>query len=165
MINVGFEFEIDKTKLSTYVVDYLVAMTAASFPWIFCSLYLIFVVNELPWQMALVAGRFAAPTSAGILFTMLEAAGMKETWLFKKARILAIFDDLDTLLLMVPLKAVIVGFRWELSIDLIWVVVLLALMYRYLHRIDIPATWLAVATYAALLTAFCEAVHLVTSHP
>ena len=41
---------------------------------------------------------------AGILFSMLEAAGMKETWLFQKARVLAIFDDLDTILLMVPLK-------------------------------------------------------------
>ena len=29
MINVGFEFELDKTKLSSYAVDYLVAMTAA----------------------------------------------------------------------------------------------------------------------------------------
>ena len=114
MINVGFEFDLDKTRLKSYALDYLVAMTAAAFPWIFCSLYLIFVVDELPcaaprppdraragtrahaagtqrprgsaparfrrWQMALVAGRFAAPTSAGILFTMLEAAGMKETW-------------------------------------------------------------------------------------
>ena len=79
--------------------------------------------RQVPWKMALVAGRFAAPTSAvrcrrasnaaptpvqdrahprsppiprrrrpfgaapqGILFTMLEAAGMKETWLFRKAR-------------------------------------------------------------------------------
>lgn len=164
MINVGFEFELDKTKLSSYVVDYLVAMTAASFPWIFCSLYLIFVVNELPWQMALVAGRFAAPTSAGILFTMLEAAGMKETWLFKKARVLAIFDDLDTLLLMVPLKAIIVGLRWELSLDLVWVFGLLVIMYVWLHRVDIPATWYAVVGYAAAITTICEMVYLVTSH-
>ena len=35
-----------------------------------------------------------------------------------KARILAIFDDLDTILLMVPLKVIVVGMRWELSIDL-----------------------------------------------
>ena len=34
-----------------------------------------------------------------------------------QARILAIFDDLDTLLLMVPLKAIVVGARCELSID------------------------------------------------
>ena len=168
MINVGFEFEIDKSRLRSYGKDYLVAMTAASFPWILVSLYFIFGLgpdHNVPWRMALVSGRFAAPTSAGILFTMLEAAGMKETWLFKKARILAIFDDLDTLLLMVPLKAIVVGFKWELSIDLVWVVLLLVIMYKWLHKVDIPATWYAIATYAALLTCLCEAVHLVTSHP
>ena len=164
MINVGFEFEIDKTRLSSYVIDYLVAMTAATFPWIFCSLYLIFVVDELPWQMALVAARFAAPTSAGLLFTMLEAAGMKETWLYQKARILAIFDDLDTLILMVPLKAFVVGAQWELSIDLVWVFGLLVIMYKFLHRVDIPATWYWVAIYAFAITLLCEVVHLVTSH-
>ena len=168
MINVGFEFEIDKTNLKAYGTDYLVAMTAASFPWLFVSLYFMFALGDdhnVPWRMALLAGRFAAPTSAGILFTMLEAAGMKETWLFKKARILAIFDDLDTLLLMVPLKALIVGLKWELSIDLIWVVLLLVIMYRWLHAINIPATWWAVCLYAAAITTLCEMVHWVTTDP
>ena len=168
MINVGFEFELDKSNLRAYGKDYLIAMTAASFPWIFCSLYFMFALGEghnEEWRMALLAGRFAAPTSAGILFTMLDAAGMKETWLFKKARVLAIFDDLDTLLLMVPLKALIVGLRWELSIDLVWVVVLLIIMYRKLHEVDIPATWYAVAAYALCITAFCEMVHFMTHDP
>ena len=106
MINVGFEFDVDKSNLRQYGKDYLVACTAAAFPWIFCSLYLMYGLGEfnVEWKMALVAGRFAAPTSAGILFTMLEAAGMKDTWLFRKARVLAIFDDLDTILFMLPLK-------------------------------------------------------------
>ena len=165
MINVGFEFEIDKSRLRSYGKDYLVAMTAATFPWIFCSCYFMFALGDghnVPWREALVAGRFAAPTSAGILFTMLEAAGMKQTWLYKKARILAIFDDLDTILLMVPLKGIIVGGRWELSLDLIWVFSLIVIMYKGLHRVNIPATWMWVAFYAASLTAFCECVHLVT---
>jgi Kef-type K+ transport system membrane component KefB len=168
MINVGFEFEIDKTRLPSYAKDYMVAMTAASFPWIFVSLYFMFGLGDghnVPWQDALIIGRFAAPTSAGILFTMLEAAGMKKTWIFKKARILAIFDDLDTLLLMVPLKALKIGAQWELSIDLIWVFALIVIMYKGLHRIDIPATWYAVAAYAAVLTAFCETVYYVTHDP
>merc|ERR1711907_325685 len=108
--------------------------------------------HNVPWKMALLAGRFAAPTSAGILFTMLEAAGMKETWLFQKARILAIFDDLDTLLLMVPLKAIIVGLKWELLIDLFWVALCITVMYKYLHAVDIPSTWWGVASYAAGIT-------------
>ena len=166
MINVGFEFEIDKSNLRAYGKDYLVAMTAATFPWIFCSIYFMFALGEgynEEWRMALLAGRFAAPTSAGILFTMLEGAGMKETWLFKKARVLAIFDDLDTLLLMVPLKGLIVGLKWELSIDLIWVTVLMIIMYKFLHAVDIPATWYAVAGYAFGIAAFCETVYLLSN--
>merc|ERR1719392_418522 len=115
MIHVGFHFDIDKSKIREYGTEYLVAMTAAGFPWIFCAFWFMFALGEdynLNWKEALIAARFAAPTSAGILFTMLEAAGMRETWIFQKARILAIFDDLDTLLLMVPLKAIYVGPKW-----------------------------------------------------
>ena len=63
-----------------------------------------------------------------------------------------------------PRQALIVGARWELSIDLVWVFGLLILLYVYLHRVDLPATWYAVASYALTITAICEAVHLVTSH-
>ncbi|GMI47198.1 hypothetical protein TrCOL_g5654 [Triparma columacea] len=95
------------------------AMTAAGFPWIFVAVWFVKMVpSPLPWGDALLAARFAAPTSAGILFSMLEAAGMKDTWLFRKARVLAIFDDLDTVLLMIPLKIVLVGFKWELGLEL-----------------------------------------------
>ena len=158
MINVGFEFDLDKSNLRKYAKDYLVACTAAAFPWIFCSLYFMFALGEhnVEWKMALVAGRFAAPTSAGILFTMLEAAGLSETWLFKKARILAIFDDLDTLLLMVPLKALVVGAKWELCIDLAVVLVCLVCMYKFLHRLHWSVTWYAIAAYAATITLATE---------
>ena len=40
---------------------------------------------------------------------MLAAAGLSATWLFRKARILAIFNDLDTVLLMIPLKMLMIG--------------------------------------------------------
>eukprot|EP00930_Biecheleria_cincta_P046197 TRINITY_DN31868_c0_g1_i1.p1 TRINITY_DN31868_c0_g1~~TRINITY_DN31868_c0_g1_i1.p1 ORF type:complete len:526 (-),score=88.14 TRINITY_DN31868_c0_g1_i1:179-1720(-) len=165
MFHVGLEFEIDKNNLSKYITEYFVAMTAAGFPWIFCALYLMFALgpgHNLPWQEALIAARFAAPTSAGILFTMLEAAGMKETWIFKKARVLAIFDDLDTLLLMVPLKAMYVGLKWELSIDLIFVTGLCFIMYRYLHRVDIPTTWPFICLYSVCVAGFCELLHFLT---
>jgi hypothetical protein len=42
MIHVGFEFHIDKTKLNKYGWDYLVAFTAASFPWVLVTGYFIF---------------------------------------------------------------------------------------------------------------------------
>ena len=163
MIHVGYEFDIDKTQLGAYGKDYLIAMTAAGFPWLFVAGWFIFVLpHPLPWDDALVAARFAAPTSAGILFSMLEASGMKDTWLFKKARVLAIFDDLDTILLMVPLKVIKTGLKWELAIDLTVLVVLLGLMWVYMHRIKIPCSWRATACYAALVTTVCEVVHFVT---
>ena len=88
MIEVGLEFSINKNKLSEYGKDYLVAMTAATFPWIFCAIYFWGCFDlQLP-QAALIA-RFAAPTSAGVLFTMLAAAGLASTWVFKKVRVLA----------------------------------------------------------------------------
>lgn len=101
MVNVGHEFVIERSKLGNYAQDYLVAMSAAGLPWIFVALWLHFALpnSGLAWGSALLMARFAAPTSAGILFNMLEAAGFKETWLFRKAQILAIFDDLDTILL------------------------------------------------------------------
>jgi len=164
MIHVGFEFDIDKTKLRGYATEYFVAMTAAGFPWIFVAIYFMYGLGpfSLGWKEALVAARFAAPTSAGILFTMLEAAGMSQTWLFQKARILAIFDDLDTLLLMVPLKALFVGLKWELAIDLFFVTILCVCMYVFLHRLNFPSTWPCVMSYAFTVAAFCELVHFFT---
>ena len=44
MIHVGFEFHIDKSNLRQYGWDYLVAFTAASFPWIFVTGYFVFVM-------------------------------------------------------------------------------------------------------------------------
>jgi len=72
-----------------------VAATAAAFPWVFCAVYFVLAMapSELwaspdMWKEALLQARFAAPTSAGVLFSMLAAAGLAATWVFKKARIL-----------------------------------------------------------------------------
>lgn len=66
------------------------------------------------WKENLLLSRFAAPTSAGILFTMLAAAGLRREWIYKKTQVLAIFDDLDTILLMIPLQIFMIGFKWQL---------------------------------------------------
>eukprot|EP00520_Triparma_pacifica_P007017 CAMPEP_0118648868 /NCGR_PEP_ID=MMETSP0785-20121206/9394_1 /TAXON_ID=91992 /ORGANISM="Bolidomonas pacifica, Strain CCMP 1866" /LENGTH=476 /DNA_ID=CAMNT_0006541107 /DNA_START=209 /DNA_END=1642 /DNA_ORIENTATION=+ len=165
MINVGYEFDIDKKRWKSYAGDYLIAMTAASFPWMFVALYFVYIVPmPLPWGDALLAARFAAPTSAGILFSMLEAAGMKDTWLFRKARVLAIFDDLDTVLLMIPLKIVLVGFKWELSIELAVVFGLIFLAWGKLHEVRIPCSWNYTLFYAALVAGGCEIIAYASSH-
>jgi Kef-type K+ transport system membrane component KefB len=170
MIHVGYEFELDKTNLRQYGWDYVVAMTAAAFPWVFVVLYCILVL--LPagawhswgaWTEALLAGRFAAPTSAGVLFAMLAAAGLSATWLFAKARILAIFDDLDTVLLMIPLQMLIVGLAWQLGVVVVLMGALLWIAWRYLHRCPLPVTWPCVLTYAAGIAALSELLYT-TSH-
>lgn len=167
MIHVGYEFEIDKSRPRQYVWDYVVAGTAAAFPWIFCALYFVYVMapSELwshpdLWKEALLESRFASPTSAGVLFSMLAAAGLAATWVFKKARVLAIFDDLDTILLMIPLKIMMVGFKWQLSVILLVIVILLWLAWRYLHVLRLPISWPWVIGYAVLITVFSEIVYV-----
>ena len=49
MINVGREFEIDKTRWKSYTEDYFIAMATAAFPWIFVALY---------YYVCLASGRF-----------------------------------------------------------------------------------------------------------
>ncbi len=46
MIHVGYEFEIDRTRLRSYAVDYGVAATAAAFPWIFCSAWFVLAMHS-----------------------------------------------------------------------------------------------------------------------
>lgn len=166
MIRVGYEFDLDKTRLKSYGWDYVVAFTAASFPWVFVTGYFVFVL--LPpefwgsldaWKETLLAGRFAAPTSAGVLFSMLAAAGLGATWLFKKARILAIFDDLDTVLLMIPLKMLMVGLAWQLGIIVFLMAALLAIAYIFLHKVKMPATWGWVAFYAVVIAGVSEVIY------
>ena len=90
MIEVGMEFDIDKSHLRQYGADALIAMGAAAIPWLFTAGYFWWIFN-LGIKESLLVGRFASPTSAGILFTMLAAAGLAATWVYKKARVLAIF--------------------------------------------------------------------------
>lgn len=167
MIHVGYEFEIDKSRLRQYGWDYLVAATAAGFPWVFCAVYFVLVFYGSAdsgawdaWKESLLAARFAAPTSAGVLFSMLAAAGLAATWMFRKTRILAIFDDLDTVLLMIPLKMMIVGLRWQLGVIIVTMFVLLWLAWRHLHAARIPVTWPWVVGYSLTIMLVCEGVYL-----
>jgi Kef-type K+ transport system membrane component KefB len=166
MIHVGYEFEIDRARLRSYGLDALVAATAACLPWLFCALYFVFVMHPAgagrtaqAWKDSLLAGLFAAPTSAGILFSMLAAAGLSATWLFRKARVLAIFDDLDTVLLLIPLKMLIVGVRWQLGVVVAIMAGLLWMAWQYMRRLHAPVTWKWVLGYAAGLTALFEGLH------
>ena len=156
MIEVGMEFDIDKSPLGSYGVDYGIAMAAAAVPWLCAALYFWWWFG-LGFKESLLVGRFASPTSAGILFTMLAGAGLAASWLYKKARVLAIFDDLDTVLLMIPLKMMLIGFEPKLLILIVAVFAFLAAAYFYIHWLAAPTSngWIALyalfvwlATYA-----------------
>ncbi len=161
MIEVGLEFTIDKRRLKSYGKDYLVAATAALFPWIFCALYFIYIF-EISFDQALLLGRFAAPTSAGILFAMLAAAGLGTSWLFQKARILAIFDDLDTILLMIPLQIMVVGIKWQLLLILPFVIISLFIAYRYLHTLKWPMKPWYLLGYGLAITLISQGIYAST---
>src|SRR5689334_8204042 len=75
VIEVGLEFTIDKKGIKSYGLDYLVSVSAAILPWFFCAAYFAFFLG-INWKESLLVGCFAAPTSAGVLFAMLAAAGL-----------------------------------------------------------------------------------------
>jgi len=164
MIRVGYEFELDKTRLRSYGWDYIVAATAATIPWIFVALYFVFVLSAGNgadiWNKALLTSRFASPTSAGVLFSMLAAAGLTGTWMYKKIRVLAIFDDLDTVLLMIPLQMMLVGLKWQLGVVMVPMALLLLAAWRYLHRLRLPVTWPWVLGYGSVITLISEGIYV-----
>ena len=161
MIEVGMEFDIDKSRLDSYAVDYGIAMAAAAVPWLCAALYFWWFFG-LGFNESLLVGRFASPTSAGILFTMLAAAGLATTWVYKKARVLAIFDDLDTVLLMIPLKMMLIGFEPKLLILIFAVFLLLAAAYFCIHWLPVPTTNAWIVIYALLIWGLTYAFDYVT---
>lgn len=171
MINVGREFEVDKTRWRSYAQDYFIAMATAAAPWILIALYYVFVL--LPpeywdswdaWKENLLLSRFAAPTSAGILFTMLAALKLKNSWMYKKIQVLAIFDDLDTILLMIPLQIMMIGLRWQMFAIITIVVVLLLWGWKRLGAYNMRQDWRSVLGYAIVVFGLTQAVYLATKH-
>lgn len=172
MINVGREFEIDKKSVKVYVKDYFVAMFAAAVPWILIALYYIFALMPQEWwssgdawKESLLLSRFAAPTSAGILFSMLAAMNLQKSWIYQKAQTLAIFDDLDTIILMVPLQVAMIGeMNWQMAAMLTVIFGLFVIGWRYMSRFKMRQTWFAIFTYAVLVYGATYAIYLITGH-
>ncbi len=171
MINVGREFEIDKTNVRGYAKDYLVAMLAAAMPWLLIALYYIFVLlpSEMwgeggVWKESLLLSRFAAPTSAGILFAMLAALSMQKSWIYRKIQVLAIFDDLDTILLMIPLQMAMIGMKWQMGVILIVICLLLWIGWRYMSRFEVGQTWKHILAYAIATYGVIFAIYELTKY-
>lgn len=171
MINVGREFEMDKTRWRSYTEDYFIAMATAAFPWILVALYYMFILlpdiywsSGEAWKENLLLSRFAAPTSAGILFTMLAAAGLKASWVYKKVQVLAIFDDLDTILLMIPLQIMMVGMRWQLGVIILIVMILLMIGWKKMGAYNIRQDWKAILVYAVITFGITQVIYLASKH-
>lgn len=171
MINVGREFEVDKSNIKVYAKDYLVAMLAAAMPWILIAMYYIFVLmpsswwsSSAVWKESLLLSRFAAPTSAGILFTMLAAIGLQKSWIYKKIQVLAIFDDLDTILLMIPLQIAMIGMQWQMGVILVVVVVLLWIGWKKMSSYSLRSDWKSLLLYSALTYGATYIIYLLTKH-
>ena len=167
MINVGREFVLDKTRWKSYAQDYFIAMATAALPWFMIAIYYVFVL--LPpdfwnsweaWKENLLLSRFAAPTSAGILFTMLAAIGLKSSWIYKKIQVLAIFDDLDTILLMIPLQIMMIGLRWQLIIVVVIVFLLLSIGWQRLNKYDWRQDWKAILFYSMIIFLATQILYL-----
>lgn len=170
MINVGREFEIDKSRWRSYTADYLIAMATAALPWLLIALYYVFALlppglwdNSEAWKENLLLSRFAAPTSAGILFTMLAALHLKRSWIYKKIQVLAIFDDLDTILLMIPLQILMIGLKWQMFAIVGLVVVLLTIGWRRQGKWDTRQDWKAILCWAVVVCVVTQLVYYVTA--
>lgn len=171
MINVGREFEIDKSRWKSYALDYFVAMVAAAMPWLLIALYYIFVLfpstqwgsGDL-WKETLLISRFAAPTSAGILFTMLAALKLKSSWMYKKIQVLAIFDDLDTILLMIPLQVFMIGMKWQMAVILTVVIFLLVFGWKQMGRYGMRQDWKAILGYSVIVIVFTQGIYHVSEY-
>ena len=171
MINVGREFEVDKSRWRGYAEDYFIAMATAAMPWFLIAIYYIFVL--LPpeywdsweaWKENLLLSRFAAPTSAGILFTMLAAIGLKSSWMYKKIQVLAIFDDLDTILLMIPLQIMMIGLRWQLLVIVLIVFLLLSWGWKQLGKFNWRQDWKAILLYSVIVFVCTQSLYLISKH-
>ncbi len=152
MIEVGLEFSVDQRRPGGYGWDTFVASTAAFLPVLLWCAYFIFFLKE-PWRPAVLAGVSSAPTSAGILFAMMTAAGLQVTWVFRKARVLAVLDDLVTVILLVPLQIVLHGFDVKSLIVLLLILGFLFAAFRWQNTVSWPTTRGWLLFYALLLSA------------
>jgi Kef-type K+ transport system membrane component KefB len=171
MIHEGLEFVIDKSLLRNYGWDYFVAFMVATLPWLLCSAYFFYFFEHdfatsqfYIWTNALLLGRFASPTSPGILFSMLSAANLETTWVYKKARTLVVFNDLDTVILLIPIKMLISGFKWE-SVFLLFIITsLLYLAWKKIHSLSLPINWYFIVLYSITVTFTCEFFYFITDY-
>ena len=105
-----------------------------------------------------------APEAMTTSWSMLAAAGLKASWVYKKVQVLAIFDDLDTILLMIPLQIMMIGLRWQLGVIILVVVLLLILGWKKMGYYNVRQDWKAILFYAVVTFGITQVIYLVSKH-
>lgn len=84
--------------------------------------------------------------------------------MYKKVQVLAIFDDLDTILLMIPLQIMMIGLRWQLGVIILVVVLLLILGWKKMGYYNVRQDWKAILFYAVVTFGITQVIYLVSKH-
>lgn len=94
---------------------------------------------------------------------MLAALSLKNSWIYRKIQVLAIFDDLDTILLMIPLQILMIGLKWQMFAIVGVVVVLLIAGWRWQARWNVRQDWKRILGLSAVVCALTQALYIVTA--
>merc|ERR1719237_163058 len=170
MFHVGLEFEVEKAKGCAYVtVDILVSVASAFLAWGLCVAWFIIALPFAPCygfedklKDSVLTAHFSASTSAGVLFSMLAAANLSSSWTYRKARVLAIFDDLATIISIIPVKVLYIGLEWSMAVQFSLMAACLILAFAGTHKLPIPYIWPAVLGYAAFPAITSESVYVLS---
>ena len=73
---------------------------------------------------------------------------------------MAIFDDLDTILLMIPLQIMMIGLRWQLIIVVVIVFLLLSIGWQRLNKYDWRQDWKAILFYSIIIFLTTQILYL-----
>lgn len=159
LIEVGVEFTLKK-NIRSYLKDHLVAFFLAMIPWGLTALY-FYVRTPTTIEESIQVARFSSPTASGMLFSMLTAAGIGTTWLFKKIEVLAIIDDLDAILIFIPLKLLFFGYQGSLLFIFFLSITFLTVGIIFLHKLPLKSTRPFMLLYALIITSLISYLNFV----
>ena len=95
---------------------------------------------------------------------MLAALKLKSSWMYKKIQVLAIFDDLDTILLMIPLQVFMIGMKWQMAVILTVVIFLLVFGWKQMGRYGMRQDWKAILGYSVIVIVFTQGIYHVSEY-
>ena len=83
--------------------------------------------------------------------------------MYRKIQVLAIFDDLDTILLMIPLQIAMIGLQWQMFVVVAIVTLLLVAGWRKLGHYDLRQDWKSILLYAVVVFALTQGLYALTA--